>query len=62
VLGNNGGERVHLMKNFLSMKGELGEIEVDGLVFGIYHGTDEQLKMNLVNCGKYDIIVIGHIE
>ena len=64
VLGNNDGERVHLLKNFLSigaeLKGELGEIEVDGLVFGIYHGTDEQLKMNLVNCGKYDIIVTGH--
>ena len=64
VLGNNDGERVHLLKNFLSigaeLKGELGELEVDGLVFGIYHGTDEQVKINLVNSGNYDIIVTGH--
>jgi putative phosphoesterase len=64
VLGNNDGERVHLLKNFLSigaeLKGELGEIELDGLVFGVYHGTDEQVKMNVVNSGKYDVIVTGH--
>lgn len=64
VLGNNDGERVHLLKNFLSigaeLKGELGEVELGGVLFGIYHGTDEQLKMKLVDSGKYDVIITGH--
>ena len=64
VLGNNDGERVHLLKNFLSiggeLKGELGEVELDGVIFGIYHGTDEQIKNKLVDGGKYDVIVTGH--
>jgi uncharacterized protein len=64
VLGNNDGERVHLLKNFLSigaeLKGELGEVELDGVLFGIYHGTDEQLKRKLVDSGKYDVIITGH--
>jgi putative phosphoesterase len=64
VLGNNDGERVHLLKNFLSigaeLKGELGEVELDGVIFGIYHGTDEQIKNKLVDSGKYDVIVTGH--
>jgi predicted phosphodiesterase len=64
VLGNNDGERVHLLKNFLSiggeLKGELGEVELDGVIFGIYHGTDEQIKKKLVDSGKYNFIVTGH--
>jgi putative phosphoesterase len=64
VLGNNDGERVHLLKNFLNigaeLKGELGEIELGGVLFGIYHGTDEQLKRKLVDSGKYDVIITGH--
>jgi putative phosphoesterase len=64
VLGNNDGERVHLLKNFLTiggeLKGELGEVELDGVIFGIYHGTDEQLKTKLVDSGKYDFVITGH--
>lgn len=64
VFGNNDGERVHLLKNFLSiegeLKGELGEIELDGLSFGIYHGTDKELKEKLANSQKYDVIISGH--
>jgi uncharacterized protein len=64
VLGNNDGEKVHLLKNFLDiggeLKGELGEIELDGLSFGIYHGTDKEVKEKLVNSRKYDIIISGH--
>jgi putative phosphoesterase len=64
VLGNNDGERVHLLKNFLAiggeLKGELGEVELDGVIFGMYHGTDEQLKKKLVDSGKYDVIITGH--
>jgi len=64
VLGNNDGEKVHLLKNFLNiggeLKGEIGEIELDGLIFGIYHGTDEDVKEKLINSRKYDIIISGH--
>jgi putative phosphoesterase len=64
VLGNNDGEKVHLLKNFLNiggeLKGEIGEIELDGLSFGIYHGTDKEVKERLVNSQKYDVIISGH--
>jgi hypothetical protein len=30
------------------LKGEIGEIELDGLSFGIYHGTDKEVKELLV--------------
>jgi putative phosphoesterase len=64
VLGNNDGEKVHLLKSFLDiggeLKGEIGEIELDGLSFGIYHGTDKEVKEKLVNSQKYDVVVSGH--
>src|SRR6476646_9627237 len=48
VLGNNDGEKVHLLKNFLDiggdLKGELAEIELDGLRFGVYHGTSKDFQ------------------
>src|ERR671934_2734848 len=48
VLGNNDGEKVHLLKNFLDvgaeLKGEIGEIELDGFKFCIYHGTDKEVR------------------
>jgi predicted phosphodiesterase len=64
VLGNYDGENVHLLKNFLEvngdLKGELGEIEVDGLKVGIYHGTSKELKERLINSGEYNILVCEH--
>lgn len=64
VLGNNDGEKVHLLKNFLAingdLKGELGEVEIDGLKFGIYHGTAKEVKEQLINSGKYNILICGH--
>jgi uncharacterized protein len=64
VLGNNDGEKGALLRNFLGingeLKGELGEIEFDGLKFGIYHGTDTGIKDQLVNSKKYDILICGH--
>jgi len=64
VLGNNDGEKVHLLKNFLDiggdLKGELAEIELDGLRFGVYHGTSKEIKEQLVNNGKYNILICGH--
>jgi len=64
VLGNNDGERLLLLKSFLhihgELKGELGEIELDRLKVGIYHGTSMEIKVLLVNSGRYDILVCGH--
>jgi putative phosphoesterase len=64
VFGNNDGEKGALLKNFPGingeLKGELGEIEFDGLKFGIYHGTDTGVKDLLVNSKKYDILICGH--
>jgi putative phosphoesterase len=64
VLGNNDGEKNGILKSFIDLdgelKGELGEIEIDGLKFGIYHGTDNQLKENIIRSQKYNILICGH--
>jgi uncharacterized protein len=64
VLGNNDGEKGHLLKNFLDvggeLKGELGEVQIGDLKIGIYHGTSGEIKDLLVRSGKYNIIVCGH--
>ena len=60
VLGNNDGERLLLLKNFLDINGEVGEIDLDRLKFGIYHGTSKEIKELLANSGRYDILVCGH--
>lgn len=64
VLGNNDGEKVHLLKAFLEiggeLKGELGEFSIDDLRIGIYHGTSTEIKEQLVESGRYNIIVCGH--
>ncbi|HEX5979213.1 MAG TPA: metallophosphoesterase family protein, partial [Nitrososphaeraceae archaeon] len=48
VLGNNDGEKLILSKKFFEIEGELhGEFYddfIDGLRFGIYHGTNLKLK------------------
>jgi hypothetical protein len=64
VLGNNDGEKVHLLKAFLEiggeLKGELGEFSIDDLRIGIYHGTSTEIKRHLIASGRYQIIVCGH--
>jgi uncharacterized protein len=64
VLGNNDGEKGQLLKAFLEiggeLKGELGEIHVDDLKIGIYHGTSAEIKKRLIESGRYSIIVCGH--
>src|SRR6476659_8579530 len=46
VFGNNDGERNGILKSFIDvngeLKGEIGEIEIDNIKFGIYHGTDKE--------------------
>lgn len=64
VLGNNDGERTGLNRVFVAIKatmlGEIGELDLDGLKFGIYHGTDQDLRAKLISSGKYDVFLSGH--
>jgi putative phosphoesterase len=64
VLGNNDGERSLLLKAFLDvdgeLKGEIGEMKIDGLKIGIYHGTSTDIKKQLAESGRYNILVCGH--
>ena len=64
VLGNNDGERKGLEKAFESIGGkflgDIGKIEIDGLKFGIYHGTDTKKKEKMINSNKFDVFICGH--
>jgi putative phosphoesterase len=64
VLGNNDGERGLLLKAFLEvrgeLKGEVGELHINDLKVGIYHGTSAEIKKQLIESGRYNIIVCGH--
>jgi uncharacterized protein len=64
VLGNNDGERNGILKSFIDIKGELkgeiGEIEIERIRFGIYHGTDREIKESITRSRKYDILICGH--
>src|SRR6185437_8893074 len=52
VLGNNDGEINGIFKSFKEingeLKGEIGEIEIDKIKFGIYHGTKMGIKENMI--------------
>ncbi len=64
VLGNNDGEKGQLLKTFLEiegeLKGELGELHINDLKIGIYHGTSPEIRSRLIESGRYNIIVCGH--
>ena len=64
VLGNNDGERIGLLNKFKEidgeLKGEFGEKNIDGINFGIYHGTNKELKQALIRSGQYDVFICGH--
>jgi putative phosphoesterase len=64
VLGNNDGEKDGISKTFMEingeLKGDLGEIEIDGIRFGIYHGTNSRIKQTIYLSQIYDILVCGH--
>ncbi len=64
VLGNNDGERTGLLRRFLEvggqLLGELGELEIDSIKLGIYHGTSEEIKQMLASSKKYDVLICGH--
>lgn len=64
VLGNNDGEKKGLELAFNSINGKLlgdfGKIEIDGLKFGIYHGTDDKKVEKIINSNKFDVFIYGH--
>ena len=64
VLGNNDGEKMGLAASFKSigadLKGDYGEIKLDNEIFGIYHGTNEDLKRSLIQANYYDNFIYGH--
>jgi putative phosphoesterase len=64
VLGNNDVDKLGLLDAFKRIGGELVgdlcEIEVDGIKFGVYHGTKPQRKDSLIRSRKYDVLVCGH--
>jgi uncharacterized protein len=64
VLGNNDGEKLILLKKFMELggklEGEFGDIVIDGLRFGIYHGTSENLREAAIKRGIYDVFIHGH--
>lgn len=64
VLGNNDGERIGIYECFKNLKfdfyGEFAEVEIDGVKFGIYHGTNVYLKKSLIESERYDVFICGH--
>ncbi|MGD1837298.1 MAG: metallophosphoesterase [Nitrososphaeraceae archaeon] len=64
VLGNNDGESIGILNNFMKVNGDLmgtfGELKIDGLLIGIYHGTNNTLKTALINSHYYDVFICGH--
>lgn len=64
VFGNNDGEKIGLLNKFKEiggdLRGDFAEKEIDGLKFGIYHGTNEELKQAVSKSNEYDIFVCGH--
>ena len=64
VLGNNDGEKLILLKKFMELggklEGEFVDIVIDGLRFGIYHGTNENLREAAIKSGIYDVFIHGH--
>ncbi len=64
VLGNNDGEKLMLLKKFMELggklEGEFDDIVIDGLRFGIYHGTSEKLREAAIKSGIYDVFIHGH--
>ncbi|HJU34008.1 MAG TPA: metallophosphoesterase [Nitrososphaera sp.] len=64
VLGNNDLDKKGLYNAFEKiggeLRGELCEIEEDGLLIVVYHGTDFRKRDALIQSGKYSVVVYGH--
>jgi uncharacterized protein len=64
VLGNNDMDKKGLENAFEKiggeLRGELCEIEENGLLIAVYHGTDFKKRQVLIQSSKYDVVVYGH--
>jgi uncharacterized protein len=64
VLGNNDGEKLGLLEKFEEiggeLKGEFGNLELDGVRIAIYHGTNNKLTEAIVASQIYDLVICGH--
>lgn len=64
VLGNNDGEKLMLFKKFIEIGAELNaefaDIKISSSRFGIYHGTNENLREAAIRSGIYDVFIHGH--
>ena len=64
VFGNNDGEKFGLVKSFITIGGNLmgdfGELRIDDEIFGIYHGTNEDIKKTFILANYYDVLICGH--
>jgi putative phosphoesterase len=64
VYGNNDFDKSGIRDAFNDIggqiEGDLYELEIDGMMFAVYHGTQQEAKSKLVQSEKYDIIVCGH--
>ena len=64
VFGNNDFDRSGIRDAFSDIggqvRGDLYEIEIDDLIFAVYHGTQQERRDLLIRSGKYDVVVFGH--
>jgi hypothetical protein len=64
VFGNIDGDKEALMKKAKEVEarilGEFGMVRLDDLYVAITHGKDEQLVANLIESGKFEVIIRGH--
>lgn len=64
ILGNNDGEKRGLESAFSFINGEFlgesGKINLGGLKFGVYHGTDLKKKEKMIKSGQFDVFIYGH--
>jgi len=62
VKGNNDGEwkLKETVESFGKWMNQLGEIELEGYRFAVYHGTEKGVVKSLIGCGEYDYVLRGH--
>jgi len=58
-------EKIDAIKKFMELGGKLeGEFDdrvIDGLRFGIYHGTSEKLREAAIKSGIYDVVIVSFL-
>lgn len=64
VWGNNDGDKILLKEKFEAMKaiihGDSMDIELEGRIIAMTHGTNVVITRALAGCKEYDIVITGH--